>query len=608
MAKKKFTPDDLKMLVRHEAARYLEEENVTSVGIGYKTKDNKKTKELCIQFTVGQKVGLESLDEKGFKELPKSFDFEGMKVPTDVIERTYKTSQMTATPQSMDRKSRIDPIVPGVSVGHPETSAGTVGCVVYDAITGREYILSNWHVLNGEDGWVGDAIVQPGTYDDNRVEENLAGTLVRSHLGLAGDCAIATIDTRTLDPEIMGLGVTVSNIATPNLGDKVIKSGRTTSVTYGIVSRVHTTVKLFYGAAGMHQVGCFEYIPDEEHPPANGEVSMGGDSGSAVMLVNDDQPTETMVGLHFAGETGNAREHGLACYASSVFTKLQISPTVSSDIQKERLHGAGFNNYFLARKCSIPSPMNGAVSRNLFKYNGEKVFDYTHFSLVLDKKRKFASWVAWNIDGANIKILGRRGIRFTKDPKLPPDCQIGNELYKHNALDRGHIARRAELCWGPMNEAKKANKDSFYFTNMTPQHERFNQSKKAGLWGNLENAIFDGAKIKDLKVSVFAGPIFNDTDPLYRNVQIPKEFWKVVCYIDEDTNELKHHAFILTQEDLIHGLEALDLDDFELYEVPVQDITHRIGFVFKDLEASMPESLAIPEIRKIESIDDILKD
>jgi endonuclease G len=72
-----------------------------------------------------------------------------------------------------------------------------------------------------------------------------------------------------------------------------------------------------------------------------------------------------------------------------------------------------------------------------------------------------------------------------------------------------------------------ANEDSFYFTNMTPQHERFNQSKLKGLWGRLENAVFDEAEPLDLKVSLFAGPILSADDPLYKRpdegleVQIP---------------------------------------------------------------------------------------
>ena len=94
----------------------------------------------------------------------------------------------------------------------------------------------------GPAGEPGDAIVQPGSYDDNRLEDNIVGNLVRSYLGIAGDCALATIENRRISSEIIDLGVSVEQIGEPELNDMVVKSGRTTDVTYGIVRRVHTVV------------------------------------------------------------------------------------------------------------------------------------------------------------------------------------------------------------------------------------------------------------------------------------------------------------------------------------------------------------------------------
>lgn len=73
------------------------------------------------------------------------------------------------------------------------------------------------------------------------------------------------------------------------------------------------------------------------------------------------------------------------------------------------------------------------------------VIDYAHFSLVLIRSRKFARWVGWNIDGTSMQLLPRAGLNFTKDPRLPAENQAGNDLYANNRLDRGHLARRADL-------------------------------------------------------------------------------------------------------------------------------------------------------------------
>lgn len=207
---------------------------------------------------------------------------DGVEVPTDVIQRRYQRAyKVTGENLGSLRKTRIDPVVPGVSVANKAETAGTLGCIVFDRVDGTPYVLSNWHVLHGPNGAIGDEVVQPGPHDDNRVQLNRLGTLVRSHLGEAGDCAIASIEDRSFETQILDLKVKVEELGEPELGDKVVKSGRTTGVTHGIVRRIHTLVKIDYGPpVGERAVGGFEIGPDEHNPAANGEISMGGDSGS----------------------------------------------------------------------------------------------------------------------------------------------------------------------------------------------------------------------------------------------------------------------------------------------------------------------------------------
>jgi endonuclease G len=113
----------------------------------------------------------------------------------------------------------------------------------------------------------------------------------------------------------------------PELGDRVVKSGRTTAVTYGRVTRIHTITSTNYESAGTHQIGGFEIGLDEDHPAPNDEISMGGDSGSAWLAADESGAAEDMMlGLHFAGETNEPAEYALACYASSVFEKPRSVP------------------------------------------------------------------------------------------------------------------------------------------------------------------------------------------------------------------------------------------------------------------------------------------
>jgi endonuclease G len=503
----------------------------------------------------------------------------------------------------------IDPIVPGVSIGHPRISAGTLGCVVYDASNGATYVLSNWHVLHGGNGNIGDAIVQPGTSDDNRIDRNIVGKLVRSHLGVAGDCAIASIDNRKLAPEIFDLNTIVSRIGEPELGDRVVKSGRTTDVTYGIVQRIHVTARIDY-EVGARDIGGFEIGPDPEHPAANEEISMGGDSGSAWMFVDGDKITDMMLGLHFAGEVGNQPEHALACYAESVFKKLNISPTKTLEILREEAAGIGYAENFLGASIPKPKAATDEVEDDLLEVGGVKAIDYTHFSLAMSRSRRFARWVAWNVDGGSLQRLNRSGIKFKKDPRLPNDAQVGDEIYRNNALDRGHLARRADLLWGPLSEARKANTDSFFFTNITPQHEAFNQSSASGVWGALEDAIFADVDVENLKIAVMGGPIFSDSDPVYRGVQLPQQFWKTIYFRETGNSAIAVKGYVLTQADLLDRLEVLQLPEFSVYEVPISAIGQMTGLSLPPGSRSGREEIASAKqekIRRISSIKEILE-
>ena len=247
--------------------------------------------------------------------------------------------------------------MPGMSVSHPKGTAGTLGLIVYDRAGGSPCILSNWHVLHGSEGTLGDAVVQPGPYDDDRVALNQAGVLLRSHLGVAGDCAIARIEGRQVDPTVLDLHVKVTRLARPELGDLVVKSGRTTKVTHGVVRRVDVMAKLDYEGRGEVVIGAFEIgLPPDAN--ATSEVSMGGDSGSAWLATEDGDSTDIMVGLHFAGEGANvADEHALACYAHAVFEKLEIA--LSADEAP-----AAVTRGYDQKPCATRSPCRPSVDES----------------------------------------------------------------------------------------------------------------------------------------------------------------------------------------------------------------------------------------------------
>ncbi|MGP5599021.1 DNA/RNA non-specific endonuclease [Glutamicibacter arilaitensis] len=92
------------------------------------------------------------------------------------------------------------------------------------------------------------------------------------------------------------------------------------------------------------------------------------------------------------------------------------------------------------------------------------------------------------------------------DPRVPSEYQAGSYLYANNRLDGGLLARRADFTRELRSEAHQASKDSFYFTNITPQLDEFNQSGQGGILGRLENAFYEAVHLDVLRCRL-SGPI-----------------------------------------------------------------------------------------------------
>ncbi len=298
---------------RRYEALLLAKKNVVAVGIGYKEVGGLRTDELCIVVSVVEKVPEAQLLEEDI--IPK--EVEG--VGTDVQE-----SGMIRALQARTDKWR--PAPGGVSCGHKDITAGTLGCLVGKG--GQILILSNNHVLaNSNEAQRGDPIFQPGPYDGGTSADQIATLEDFVPINFGSEppvCPWATGIERFLNA-IAGMGgsqhrvmayqqVAVTNlvdaaIAIPlsedlverrileigeprgageaNLGTSVKKSGRTTGLTQGEITQVDVMVQVSYGP---NRVATFT------DQLMAGAMSAGGDSGSAVL--DDD---DLVVGLLFAG-------------------------------------------------------------------------------------------------------------------------------------------------------------------------------------------------------------------------------------------------------------------------------------------------------------------
>ncbi len=307
------------------AEEMMRRRNVVACGVGYKVEGNIQTTVPSVMVSVTRKMPRESLAPEDL--VPRAVE----DVPTDVVQ----TGVIVA--HSINRQGRLRPARPGISIGHQNGTAGTLGA--YVRRDGQLFILSNNHVLALLNrAHVGDAILQPGPSDGGSLLDQIghlaefvplqflsvaaaggapsqaaraqqAGGLLAKLLewlkrALKGtptptpttptgslrnyvDAALAgPLNPSLVDPNIVDVGGPPLGIALPGLGTRVIKSGRTTALTQATVIQLDVTVDVRYGERTARFANQIMTSP----------LSQPGDSGSLVLDYE-----RNAIGLLFSG-------------------------------------------------------------------------------------------------------------------------------------------------------------------------------------------------------------------------------------------------------------------------------------------------------------------
>ncbi len=258
----------------------------------------------------------------------------------------------------------------------------------------------------------------------------------------------------------------------------------------------------------------------------------------------------------------------------------------------------GYQEDFLPHATTVRIPWLSDVqyqqtARNTWATSSRHVLPYEHFSIVMNRHRRLAFFTAVNIDGDSARSVARSNFNddWNLDPRIDADAQMQNEYYANahgieNPLDRGHLVRRLDPCWGASEgEVLKAHHDTFHWTNSSPQHRNFNRS--AGIWNKIEKFILDNALASDLKISVFSGPVFRDDDPVYMaptgvQAQLPRSYWKVVAFVQDD--RLAASAYLLSQSAQVDDLvEEPIFGDFRNTQVSMASLEDLTDFHFQGL-------------------------
>ena len=164
---------------------------------------------------------------------------------------------------------------------------------------------------------MGESILQPGLGDAHcsaplaNVVATFPGDLVP--LGNNVDTALGKVIPGQVDTSgsLLGLGIPCSSTATPEVGLRVIKAGRTTGTTTGTVQAIDFTATVRYRLQCGDGGGDFTLRYTNQVTIAPAGFSAGGDSGSLI-LTNTDPANRYPVALLFAANSSVSIAHPIA--------------------------------------------------------------------------------------------------------------------------------------------------------------------------------------------------------------------------------------------------------------------------------------------------------
>lgn len=146
------------------------------------------------------------------------------------------------------------------------------------------------------------------------------------------------------------------------------------------------------------------------------------------------------------------------------------------------------NSLGYARRLEIPKLESG----NLFNCYTTRFKDkeFVTFSIEYDPQKQHSRWVAFTFDNETAqknwsrsqwKDTKWKGDPFQSDQSLPKDTQIGDAEHRKDRYDRGHLCASEDRVY-----SKDANEQTFYYSNISPQLQSFNQR---GPWCQLEEKV-----------------------------------------------------------------------------------------------------------------------
>jgi len=184
----------------------------------------------------------------------------------------------------------------------------------------------------------------------------------------------------------------------------------------------------------------------------------------------------------------------------------------------------------------------------------ESVVKHFAYTLSYNEPCEQANWVAYELTNEETNSTFKRSNKFITDP-LVKTGSADNQDYAGSGFDKGHLAPAGDMGW-----SATAMKESFYYSNMSPQLPGFNR----GVWKRAEELVRNWAK-EYKSIYIVTGPVLTKGLETigHDHVAVPKYFYKVI--LDNHAPGIKGIGFIIPNASSQESLQrfAVTIDSVE---------------------------------------------
>ncbi len=194
--------------------------------------------------------------------------------------------------------------------------------------------------------------------------------------------------------------------------------------------------------------------------------------------------------------------------------------------------------------------------------SGDEIIQHKAYTLSYNEDHEQANWVAYVLTANETSSANNeRTNKFLSDPLVKPKSATSAD-YENSGYDRGHLAPAEDMAW-----SKTTMRESFYYSNMSPQVPAFNR----GVWKRLEELVRYWSTVYD-SIYIVTGPVLANGLPSIGpdKVSVPNYYYKVI--LEYNSKGTKGIGFVLPNEASLATLKS--------FAVSIDSVEHLTGIDF----------------------------